>query len=77
MIGYLIIIVDTIVWILQKVKEMFGFKKKVVLLSDGCASQNWNKEVFNQMPQIAQEYRQNEVLESFRAMKSVSGHSKG
>ena len=62
---------------LQNVRERFGFKKKVVIFSDGATSQNWCSEVFNQMPVLAQEYRQNDVLESFRAMKSVADHSKG
>ena len=62
---------------LENVRERFGFKKKVVIFSDGATSQNWCSEVFSQMPLVAQKYRQNDELESFRAMKSVADHSKG
>ena len=68
---------DTLEWMLQNLRERFGFKKKVVIFSDGATCQNWCSEVFNQMPLLAQKYRQNDVLESFRAMKSVADHSKG
>ena len=70
-------IVDTLRWMLSDAKAKFGFKKKVVLLSDGSCAQNWSKEIFNEVPQIAVEYKGDQELQFFRAQKSVSGHSKG
>ena len=62
---------------LSVIKRDHGFKPKVVLLTDGSTCQNWSKDVFHSIPTLAVEYRGNDELESFRAIKSVSGHSKG
>ena len=62
---------------LSDAKEKFGFKKRVVLLTDGSCSQNWCKDIFNSIPHLAVEYKQDGNLEMFRGQKSVSGHSKG
>ena len=62
---------------LSTVKQEHGYKSKVVLLTDGSCCQNWSSDVFHAIPQIAVDYRGTEELESFRALKSVAGHSKG
>ena len=72
-----LIIVETLEWMLETVKRDHGFKPKVVVLTDGSTCQNWSKDIFHSIPNLAVEYRENEELQSFRALKSVSGHSKG
>ena len=62
---------------LSKIKEEFGFKSKVFLLNDGAVGQNWCSDIFNVAPHLAVEYRGANILECFRGMKSVRGHSKG
>ena len=71
------LIVETLEWMLSTVKRDHGFKSKVVVLTDGSTCQNWSKDVFHSIPNLAVEYRGNDELQSFRAIKSVSGHSKG
>ena len=70
-------LVDTLTWMLSKIKEEFGFKSKIFLLSDGACSQNWCSDIFQIMPQLAVNYRGENNLEKFVGMKSVRGHSKG
>ena len=62
---------------LAKINEEFGFKSEVFLLTDGACSQNWCTDIFNIVPHLAVDYRGPNVLEKFRGMKSVRGHSKG
>ena len=73
----LYLLVDTLSWALRRVKARFGYKNRVFLFSDGAVAQNWCQGFFKSLPLLAEQYRGDQELLTFRAQKSVAGHSKG